>query len=62
MLYQILDFGAARDGVQESKRGYRCVVDRNGKEVNEDWYLAQHAQALAEVDQVMAGPDVAGAP
>jgi hypothetical protein len=32
-----LDFGAARDGVPESKRGHRIVVDSEGNEgVNED--------------------------
>lgn len=34
---QVLDFGAARDGVPESKRGRRTVVDHEGNEVlNED--------------------------
>ncbi len=30
---QVLDFGAARDGVPESKRGHRIVVDIDGNEI-----------------------------
>lgn len=29
---QVLDFGAARDGVPAEQRGTRIVVDRNGDE------------------------------
>ena len=32
---QVLDFGAARDGVPEYKRGRRIVVNANGKEVSD---------------------------
>ncbi|KAI4163143.1 MAG: hypothetical protein LQ342_003271 [Letrouitia transgressa] len=32
---EVLDFGAARDGVPESKRGRRIVVDIDGKEVSD---------------------------
>ena len=30
---QVLDFGAARDGAPESKRGRRIVVDADGMEM-----------------------------
>ena len=30
---QVLDFGAARDGIPESKRGRRIVVDTDGREI-----------------------------
>jgi F-box and WD-40 domain protein CDC4 len=33
---QVLDFGAARDGVPESKRGQRLVVDTEGMEIDPD--------------------------
>lgn len=32
---QVLDFGAARDGVPEEKRGRRIVVDLHGREVTD---------------------------
>jgi F-box and WD-40 domain protein CDC4 len=35
-LLQVLDFGAARDGVPESKRGRRIVVDADGLEYDPD--------------------------
>lgn len=31
-----MDFGAARDGVPESKRGHRIVVDAEGAELDPD--------------------------
>ena len=33
MIEQVLDFGACRDGVAESKRGRRTLVDADGREV-----------------------------
>ncbi|ETN43690.1 uncharacterized protein HMPREF1541_02849 [Cyphellophora europaea CBS 101466] len=33
---EILDFGAARDGIPETKRGRRIVVDFKGNEMNDD--------------------------
>lgn len=33
---QVLDFGAARDGVPEENRGRRIVVDVNGNEITSD--------------------------
>ena len=35
-LVQVLDFGAARDGVPDSKRGRRIVVDADGVEMNNE--------------------------
>lgn len=32
---QVLDFGAARDGVPEMSRGRRIVVDARGNEIQE---------------------------
>jgi len=32
---EVLDFGAARDGIPEDKRGRRIVVNAEGKEVDE---------------------------
>lgn len=32
LVLQVLDFGAARDGVPEEKRGRRIVVDLHGRE------------------------------
>jgi len=32
---QVLDFGAARDGVPERRRGRRIVVDQFGKETRD---------------------------
>lgn len=32
---QVLDFGAARDGVPEEKRGRRIVVDLHGREITD---------------------------
>lgn len=42
---QVLDFGAARDGVPESQRGHRIVVDVYGHE------------AVDEHDMMMVDPD-----
>lgn len=33
---QVLDFGAARDGIPETKRGRRIVVDAEGVETNNE--------------------------
>ena len=35
LLTQVLDFGAARDGVPASDRGRRIVVDPKGKEIED---------------------------
>lgn len=35
MIIQVLDFGAARDGVPESERGRRIVVNMEGQEIQE---------------------------
>lgn len=32
---QVLDFGAARDGIPESRRGHRIVVDPRGREIDD---------------------------
>lgn len=32
----MLDFGAARDGIQESQLGRRIVVDTRGREVHDE--------------------------
>lgn len=45
---QVLDFGAARDGVPESKRGHRIVVDPRGREIED-------IDATAEVQVAAAG-------
>ncbi|KAI4196005.1 MAG: hypothetical protein LQ350_006837 [Teloschistes chrysophthalmus] len=42
---EVLDFGAARDGVPESQRGHRIVVDAHGQET-----VDPHEAALADVD------------
>lgn len=34
--FQVLDFGAARDGIPDKDRGRRLVVDENGKSVDPD--------------------------
>ena len=37
---QVLDFGAARDGIPENRRGRRIEVDSEGNEmISEDAYL-----------------------
>lgn len=35
IVLQVLDFGAARDGVPEEKRGRRIVVDLHGREITD---------------------------
>ena len=35
MFEKVLDFGAARDGVPEEKRGRRIVVDALGQEISD---------------------------
>ena len=46
-LSQVLDFGAARDGVPTEKRGRRIVVDGNGEEVPEDSIID-----LVDIDEI----------
>lgn len=46
-LSQVLDFGAARDGVPIDKRGRRIVVDGNGEEVPEDSIID-----LVDIDEI----------
>lgn len=36
MAFQVLDFGAHRDGIPEHRLGRRILVDRSGIEGNED--------------------------
>lgn len=45
---QVLDFGAARDGVPENQRGHRIVVDAYGQET-----VDPHDVTVVDVD-VMA--------
>lgn len=47
---QVLDFGAARDGIPENKRGHRIVVDPRGREIED-------VEAQAET---AAGPAAGG--
>lgn len=47
---QVLDFGAARDGMPESQRGRRIVVDNTGAEIEDDW------TAEREVVEVLDAP------
>lgn len=35
MRLQVLDFGAARDGIPDTRRGRRVVVDARGNEIQE---------------------------
>lgn len=35
LMSQVLDFGAARDGVPANRRGIRNVVDENGMETED---------------------------
>jgi F-box and WD-40 domain protein CDC4 len=42
----VLDFGAARDGIPESRRGHRIVVDPRGREI-EDVDVTAEAQTAA---------------
>ncbi|KAL8695145.1 MAG: hypothetical protein Q9218_000313 [Villophora microphyllina] len=42
---EVLDFGAARDGVPESQRGHRIVVDSHGQET-----VDPHEAAVVDVD------------
>ena len=39
-MLQVLDFGAARDGVSEANRGRRVVVDARGHELREQEVVA----------------------
>ena len=46
--WQVLDFGAARDGVPASERGRRIVVDARGREIEDvDTMMAEHEAATA---------------
>ncbi|CAK4034047.1 Cell division control 4 [Lecanosticta acicola] len=45
---EVLDFGAARDGVPESKRGRRVVVDIRGKEIEDVDHAALEEMAAAQ--------------
>lgn len=42
---QVLDFGAARDGVPTTSRGRRVVVDARGNELQEREVVAVEADA-----------------
>ncbi|KAF7189453.1 Cell division control protein 4 [Pseudocercospora fuligena] len=44
---EVLDFGAARDGVPESQRGRRTVVDPRGREIEDVDVLSNHEDAAA---------------
>jgi F-box and WD-40 domain protein CDC4 len=44
---QVLDFGAARDGIPDARRGMRIVVDRNGEEAIEHTESDDAANALS---------------
>ncbi|KAL8748242.1 MAG: hypothetical protein Q9184_007473 [Pyrenodesmia sp. 2 TL-2023] len=45
---EVLDFGAARDGVPESQRGHRIVVDPLGNEMVDNHDIAIDVDAMAE--------------
>ncbi|KAI4269204.1 MAG: hypothetical protein LQ337_007426 [Flavoplaca oasis] len=45
---EVLDFGAARDGVPESQRGHRIVVDLYGNEA-----VDEHEMALVDPDHIV---------
>ncbi|KAI4208420.1 MAG: hypothetical protein LQ348_000186 [Seirophora lacunosa] len=45
---EVLDFGAARDGVPESQRGHRIVVDVYGNEMVDNHDIAIDVDAMAE--------------
>ncbi|KAL9598264.1 MAG: hypothetical protein Q9219_004623 [cf. Caloplaca sp. 3 TL-2023] len=45
---EVLDFGAARDGVPESQRGHRIVVDAYGHEMVDTHDIAVDVDAMAE--------------
>ncbi|KAL8723073.1 MAG: hypothetical protein Q9225_000544 [Loekoesia sp. 1 TL-2023] len=45
---EVLDFGAARDGVPESQRGHRIVVDAYGHEMIDTHDIAVDVDAMAE--------------
>ena len=47
-MYQVLDFGAARDGVPESQRGHRIVVDAYGHEA-----VDEHEMAAVDPDHMV---------
>ena len=44
---QVLDFGAARDGIPADKRGTRIVVDRNGDKAVDPTESDDTANALS---------------
>lgn len=48
MPWQVLDFGAARDGVPQSQRGHRIVVDVYGNEMVDKHDIAVDIDAMAE--------------
>lgn len=50
---QVLDFGAAADGVSEKDRGRRIVVDAEGKERSLSDEEAEFEESVAD-----EGPDV----
>lgn len=45
-IFQVLDFGAVRDGVPEANRGRRIVVDHKGREI-EDLESVPEVPAIA---------------
>ncbi|KAL8653203.1 MAG: hypothetical protein Q9210_002245 [Variospora velana] len=45
---EVLDFGAARDGIPESQRGHRIVVDVYGNEMVDNHDIAIDVDAMAE--------------
>ncbi|KAL8765808.1 MAG: hypothetical protein Q9209_007212 [Squamulea sp. 1 TL-2023] len=45
---EVLDFGAARDGVPESQRGHRIVVDAYGNEA-----VDEHEMAVEDVERIV---------
>jgi len=53
---QVLDFGAARDGVPEAQRGRRVLVNREGVEVDEEYFIMGDQMAVIEQE---AGPMIA---
>lgn len=50
MISQVLDFGAARDGVPESQRGRRIVVDGRGREIDDDVWMVDQQPQIVELD------------
>ncbi|KAL8710394.1 MAG: hypothetical protein Q9220_004995 [cf. Caloplaca sp. 1 TL-2023] len=45
---EVLDFGAARDGVPESQRGHRIVVDAHGNEMIDTHDITVDTEAMVE--------------